>query len=38
MDRPRVTLVRIEIDASWSSLLWGLLIGAGSIVAALWWG
>lgn len=35
--RPRVTLLRIEIDASWSSLAWGLALGVGSVVAALWW-
>lgn len=37
MARPRLTLVRIDVDASWSSLLWALAMAVACIGVALWW-
>mgnify|MGYP003577606743 CR=1 FL=1 len=37
MQRPRLTLVRIEVDASWQSLLVSVLTAAGVVGLALWW-
>ena len=37
MARPRVTLIHVEVDASWSSLAWSVLMAAASVLLAVWW-
>lgn len=35
--RPRITLLHVEIDASWRSLVSALLIVCGVLWLAWWW-
>lgn len=36
MRRPRLTLIRIEVDADWHTLIVSLVLAAGLIGVALW--
>lgn len=35
--KPRITLVKVEVDASWSSLAGALAVSAGLLGMAFWW-
>lgn len=37
MIRPRVTLIRIEVHATWSSLAWSVLVAVACVLMAFWW-